>query len=100
MKNKPVRSRVCWVRKEDGGRETPPPGPQYSTVARFADEKDKWPQEAWSLVLEFSGPADESLCVIAEVRLLNPDGPTRLLHSGSKFDLFEGYQLVARGEVL
>jgi hypothetical protein len=100
MTNKPMKSRICWVKKEAGGRESPPPGPRYSTVARFEEEKDKWPDEAWSLVLEFSGPLDETLCVIADVSLLNPDGPTRLLHSGSVFELYEGRRLVARGEVL
>ena len=100
MTNKPMKSRICWVKKEAGGRESPPPGPRYSTVARFEDEKNKWPHEAWSLVLEFSGPPDESLCVIADVSLLNPDGPNRLLHPGSVFELFEGRRLVARGEVL
>jgi len=100
MKNKPVKSRICWVKKEAGGRERPPAGPRYSTVAQFADEKDKWPRESWSLVLEFSDPPDETLCMIADVSLLNPDGPTNLLHHGSIFDLFEGNRLVARGEVL
>jgi putative transposase len=32
--------------------------------------------------------------------LLSPDGSTSLLHPGSVFELFEGYRLVARGEVL
>ena len=98
--NKKVKSKICWLTKEAGGRENPPPGPQYSTAARFAEEKENWPHEAWSLVLEFNGPPDESLCVIADVHLLNPEGPSRLLHSGSVFELFEGNRLVARGEVL
>ncbi len=100
MTNKSAKARVCWVRKEDGGRESPPPGPRYSTPARFEEEKDKWPHEAWSLVIEFSSPPDEWLCVIANVSFLNPDGPTRLLHPGSVFELFEGHRLVARGEML
>jgi hypothetical protein len=100
MKDKPVKARVCWMTKEAGGRESPPVGPRYSTVARFEEEKDKWPHEAWSLVLQFNGPLDETLCVIADVSLLNSDGPTKLLHQGSVFELFEGHRLVARGEVL
>ena len=100
MIDKPMKARVCWVKKEAGGRDTPPPGPRYSTVARFEEEKDKWTREAWSLVLEFYDPPDESLCMIADVSLLNPDGPTGLLHQGSVFELYEGRQVVARGEVL
>jgi hypothetical protein len=100
MKHKPMKSKICWVKKEAGGRDSPPPGPRYSTVARFEEEKNKWPDEAWSLVIEFNDPPDESLCVIADVSLLNPDGPIRLLHPGSVFELYEGRRLVARGEVL
>jgi len=95
-----VKARVCWLRKEEGGREHPPPGPKFSTVARFEDEKGKFPREAWSLILEFADPIDETNCHIAEVRLLNPEGPTRLLHPGSVFELYEGSHVVARGEVL
>src|ERR1041385_1828592 len=100
MTEKKVKSRVCWVKKEAGGRDSPPPGPRYITPARFEDEKDKWPKEAWSLILEFNTSPDESLCTIAEVRFLSPDGPMRLLHPGSIFELYEGRRLVARGEVL
>jgi hypothetical protein len=69
-------------------------------VARFAEGKDKWTREAWSLVIEFHGPPDESLCMIADVSLLNPDGPTGILHSGNVFELYQGRQVVARGEIL
>ena len=100
MTNRSVKARVCWLKEEAGGRTNPPPGPQYSTVARFEEEKDKWPKEAWSLVLEFDSPPDDALCMITDVRFLSPDGPMELLHVGSVFDLFEGRRLVARGEVL
>jgi hypothetical protein len=95
-----MKAKICWVKKEAGGRETPPPGPRYSTVARFEEGKDKWTREAWSLVLEFHDPPDESLCMNADVTLLNPDGPRNLLHRGSVFELYEGRRVVARGEVL
>jgi hypothetical protein len=97
---KKMKSRICWLTKEAGGREEPPTGPRYSTVARFAERRDQWPHEAWSLVIEFIEAPDDSLCTVAMVGLLNPDGPTELLHHGSAFELFEGYRLVARGEIL
>ncbi len=95
-----MKAKVCWVKEEAGGRKSPPPGPRYITVARFEDDKDNWPNEAWSLVLEFGGVPSESLCVLADVSFLVPDAPAELLHQGSIFELFEGHQLVARGEVL
>jgi hypothetical protein len=100
MTSKRVKSRICWIRKEAGGRESPPAGTQYSTVARFEEAKHEWPREAWSVVLEFTGPPDESLWIIADVSLLSPEAPTRLLRPGSIFELFEGHRMVARGEVL
>ena len=38
--------------------------------------------------------------MIAEVALLNREGPMSLLRPGSTFELFEGQRLVAKGEVL
>jgi hypothetical protein len=95
-----VNVRICWVLPQAGGRDKPPPGPNYSTVARFKDLKDKWPEEAWSIVAHFAGPPDESGCITSELRLLSEDGPVHLLYPGSQFELFEGRRLVATGEVL
>ena len=100
MSSRSVKAKVCWVKEEAGGRKSPPRGPQYLTVARFEEAKDTWLKEAWSLVLEFDSPPDDALCMIADVKFLSPDGPMKLLHVGSTFDLFEGRRLVARGEVL
>lgn len=96
--NTSTRARICWV--EGSKSNFPSVGPQYSTVAKFADQGEEWIQDAWSLVLYFDAPPDESLCAIAEVRLLNPEGPSEYLHKGNAFELYEGRRLVARGEVL
>lgn len=95
-----VKAKVSWVPIEAGGRKSPPPGPRYVTVARFDDDKNKYPKEAWSLVLEFSDVPDDSLSVVADVRFLVEDAPVRLLRQGSTFELYEGRKLVARGIVL
>ena len=75
MREKSVKAKVCWVKEEAGGRQSPPSGPRYVTVARFDEEKDKWPNEAWSLVVDFRDSPDESLCMIADVRFLMPEAP-------------------------
>lgn len=95
-----MKAKLCWVKEIAGGRKSPPSGPRYVTVARFDEAKDRWPNEAWSLVLDFREPLDESLCMIADVRFLMPEAPVELLHPGSTFELFEGSKVVARGEVL
>lgn len=94
------RARLRWIAAADGGRPSPPPGPTYSTVARFETLADRWPQEAWSIVLEIGRPADSSGDMVAGIRMLATDAPGELLASGSRFDLFEGRRLVAHGEVL
>jgi hypothetical protein len=94
-----VRARIYWLSPEDGGRDRPPSA-LYSTVARFADERGDWSNEAWSLVLEDLEPTDSFHCVLASVRFLSPSGPAELLNSGSSFELFEGRKKVATGIVL
>ena len=92
-------AQIEWLTEKEGGRLSPPSGPRYITVARFADEKEKYPAEAWSLVLEFKAPSDDPQSMIAEVHFLANDAPTYLLYNGSLFELFEGRKLVARGRI-
>jgi hypothetical protein len=94
------KARVRWISAADGGRPSPPPGPAYSTVARFEVLADRWPQEAWSVVLEIGRPADDSGDMVVGIRTLAADAPGDLLAEGSRFDLFEGRRLVAHGKVL
>ncbi len=98
--NHKVMARICWIPASEGGREHPPLGPRYSTVARFEQEAEKWPKEAWSIVAEFTEESADPSCVEAELWLLTKDAPSHLLQPGSKFELYEGHRMVARGEVL
>lgn len=94
-------ARLQWLTASAGGRTSPPPGPTYSTVARFASLADKWPAEAWSIVLEIDRPADPCGVMTAGIRLLAGEAaPEGLLRPGARFDLFEGSRLVAHGEVI
>jgi len=72
----------------------------YSTVARFRQLASRWPEEAWSVVLEISDPPDSQGCMIVGLRLLVGDAPESLLEPGSVFELFEGRRHVATGEIL
>jgi hypothetical protein len=93
-------ARIHWLPAAEGGRKHPPRGARYSTAARFEKEAEKWPQEAWSIVAEFTKELDDSSCVEAEIRFLTPEAPAHLLEPGNRFELYEGRRLVARGEVL
>lgn len=97
--NQIVKAKIQWIPPENGGRQNPPAGPRYSTVARFEDIKDKWPNEAWSIVAEFLQEKDCRQNIV-NLRFLVDGGPEHLLYPGSKFDLFEGASIVAKGEVL
>ena len=98
MKN--VQARIRWLRPEEGGRATPPPGPVYSTVARFKQLAARWPQEAWSVVIKLKEPPDREGRMTVEIRMLVDGAPEGLLEPGSEFELFEGQRCVASGEVL
>jgi hypothetical protein len=97
----PMRAIIRWIPREQGGRQSPPTGPRYSTVARFEDERDKWPAEAWSLVAEFihSYPPNGEVTLV-EVRFLSDEAPAELLRPGVRFELCEGRRVVAKGVVL
>lgn len=94
-----MKAKIEWLSEEEGGRNNPPPGPRYITVARFEAEKDKYPNEAWSLVLEFASN-NNSQQIIADVNFLVQDAPAHLLSRGSLFELYEGRVLVGRGRIL
>lgn len=94
-----VKAKIQWLTPNKGGRKASPPGPKYSTVARFEDIKEKWPKEAWSVVAEFIEQTDNNSTIV-NLGFLVDSGPEYLLYSGSRFDLFEGPQIVAVGEVM
>jgi hypothetical protein len=94
-------AQIRWLRAEEGGRLHPPPGPQYSTVARFEDQtQEQWEKEAWSLVVELQGSPDESGHQVAAIRFLSENGPMKCLQRSSKFSLYEGERKVAEGAVV
>ncbi len=93
---------ICWTQSKlnDMEARSVSRNSRYVTVSRFEQEAAKWPEEAWSLVVE---PVEAALgpnCVVANVRFLVPDAPAYLLATGNRFELYEGWQCVARGEIL
>jgi len=99
MKNK-ATARICWIPANAGGRKMPPTGEQYATVASFDNTPTDPAQPIWSLVIKFLEPVDTSLCGLANVRFLAPEGPEHWLMPGKRFSLFEGTRKVATGEII
>lgn len=90
---------IRWLSRQEGGRDSPPSGPSYSTVARFSNQDDaSWRQQAWSLVVEFVDPPSSAIEGSARVRFLT-DGPKSYLARGARFELMEGARRVAVGTV-
>lgn len=96
-----ARAVILWLPRERGGRTTPPAGPGYTTVARFEDSRDRWPDEAWSMVVDFLKVfGDKSHATLCAVRFQSPQAPSELLTAGARFELCEGARVVAKGVVL
>lgn len=89
--------KIYWVSAKNGGREKHPEGKQYSTVAMFEDVRDRWPDEAWSVMIDFI--KHEGDCSEGNIRFLVEWAPNNLLYAGCKFELFEANKKVATGEV-
>jgi hypothetical protein len=99
MTTNTATAQIRWLSEDEGGRKILPSGLRYVTVARFLDIADRWPEVAWSLVVEFDElPHPEAMTAI--IRFLAPTGPSELLYRGSRFELFEGGRIVAQGEVM
>jgi len=88
-----------WLSDEDGGRQAVPSGPTYTTVAKLEALADRWPVEAWSVIIEWSKTSNEGLQTRGNMRFLVKGGPEHLLTPGTTFELYEGRRLVARGRV-
>lgn len=97
---KSVSATLHWMRPSDGGLQAPPAGPRYSRPARFAQQREAWSKEAWSLVVEWTNPPDSTLTHQVTARFLVEGAPDHLLATGNRFELLEGDHVVAVGVVL
>lgn len=97
---KVAKARIHWLSPDAGGRKSPPTGPRYSTLVRFVDETSDQSDCRWSIVVEFTEPLNKSLETIADIWFLVSDAPHYLLQPGRRFELCEGHQVVAKGEVI
>jgi hypothetical protein len=100
MKNT-AQAKIVWTPRALGRRNLIPPE-RHIIPARFEDEADQQPQPVWSLCIEITEAPGESGETTATIWLLvgdEPNAPNHLLHPGSRFELFEGYNIVARGQV-
>ena len=67
-----------------------PTGTNYTTVAKFPEDSERWPMEAWSVVIEFAPGSAMNSSFEAKARFLMPDAPVSRFATGRTFDLYEG----------
>ena len=91
---------LMWISPEAGGRDKPPDGLVYSTVARLYVPNVSAPVADWSVVIQFDTKPVHGRPVHGWVRFLSPDAPQHLLSTGTIFELIEGKKVVAKGQVL
>ena len=96
--DKRVKVHVQWAPEKMANL---PSAGTYSTVAKFQGDTESWPNDVWSVVLEFDSPvvACNGSCN-ATARFLMPTAPVEKLKTGCVFDLYEGFKRTAHVEVL
>jgi hypothetical protein len=96
--NKRVSVKVDW--SADKMTRLPSSG-SYMTVAKFAEDGNSWPEEAWSVIIEFDPPErSHAPSFQATARFLMPNAPLDRLRAGSSFGLYEGLKKTATVTVL
>ena len=90
-----MKAIIHFLTREEGGREQPPSGPVYSTVADFLGHRG---DDAWSVVIRFKAAPGLS-DIEGEIQMLSPEAPNSLLHEGTRFRLLEGSRVVAIGQI-
>ena len=94
--NLPVKVTVAWSDQKLGRL---PSGNSYVTVAKFSEDADGWPNEGWSVALEFYPGAAHARTFEATARFLVPNAPWGRLKPGCIFELYEGNKLTAKVSV-
>lgn len=90
--NSPVKVTVVWS-KDKMGRL--PSGTSYTTVAKFTEDANRWPNEGWSVTLDFPHGSAQVRSFDATARFLMPNAPWGRLKQGCVFELYEGYKMAA-----
>ncbi|WP_068089096.1 hypothetical protein [Polycladidibacter stylochi] len=91
-----VHVKVAW----EPCKQEPPISGKYITPAHFLNPDDKWPDEAWSVVLEFHKQEGAFNYHRGTARFLVQNAPSDWLKSGSIFEMFEGKKKTAKVTVL
>ncbi len=93
----PVAVALKW---EDWKLAALPESGQYVSVAKFPEDAESWPREAWSIVIHLSQQDSAPRNATGTARFLMPNAPQARLQSGRTFEMFEGARRAATVTVL
>jgi hypothetical protein len=96
-----TRAKVMWLSPSEGGRASLPDGTRYVTISKFPDDGPRWPDGAWSVVLDFDQPPSlQGTPSLGRASFLVENAPQDRLRPGTRFDLHEGLRKVATVELV
>lgn len=97
MKNEPVEVSVTW----NPANASNPISGRYSTIAKFDQDLEDWPNIAWSVLLDLVEQSEKSgKAVRAKAQFIVPGAPWGRLVKDCRFELYEGNKIKATVTVL
>ncbi|QZN97397.1 hypothetical protein [Symbiopectobacterium purcellii] len=86
-----VNVNVKWLSPDEGGRQTPPPGGRYLSIARFPDDTT-WQNNAWSVIFDLSPPKSINGYKVSAgtVEFMMDNAPKEQLNNHDAFEIYEG----------
>ncbi|MCC7482951.1 MAG: hypothetical protein IT541_15645 [Hyphomicrobiales bacterium] len=95
------KARVKWLCPEEGGYSVPPNVERYAGIAKFAEDDQKWPDGAWTIVITFAEPpVQQGRFSNGVAEFLVEWAPQERLQTAHSFDLYEGLRHVACVELM
>ncbi len=94
---KPVAVALKW---DEWKLAALPESGQYVSVAKFPEDAESWPHEAWSVVINLLQPDSSPRNATGTARFLVPGAPQKRLQPGRTFEMFEGARRSATVTVL
>ncbi|WP_141103898.1 hypothetical protein [Rhizobium sp. R634] len=96
--DKIVNVEICWADWKIPRVQAPG---RYVAPAKFPEDIRTWPDDAWSVVLEFEElDASSPKNCRGTAHFLAQDAPLQRLQSGVSFEMYEGLKLSATINVL
>ncbi|MBB4189885.1 hypothetical protein GGE45_002736 [Rhizobium aethiopicum] len=92
-----VNVEICWSEWKLPRIDAPG---RYVAPAKFQEDMETWPNDAWSIVLDFEETNRSKRVSRGTAHFLARDAPMERLTSGAFFEMYEGLKLSATVNIL